>query len=151
MPQPENRSSDNRCLTSTAALSSSTMPVHRRWPTLDASAGPWRLSPSRATANHPADSTQKSRLKAALSSMALVRQAAAVASSPASAGEGAEGRAGEEGGGGVALALAHRQRPPGLGAVGEEDRGRRVLPRLVAPAPVGGPLVLDVAVPVAIA
>ena len=64
---------------------------------------------------------------------------------------GGEVGAGHEGGVDVALHLAHGDRGPGQAAVGEADGVPGVLPALVDQAPVGGPLVLDVAVAVLVA
>jgi hypothetical protein len=73
-PQPLNMSGESRWAATDGALSSSTMPVQRQWPMLDASASIGALSPSRPMANHPCSGSQKSRLNASFRAAAFERQ-----------------------------------------------------------------------------
>jgi hypothetical protein len=83
MPQPLNMSGDIRCPATAAALSSSTIPVHRQCPMFEVSASTRCLSRSRARAYQPRSGSQYVALKAALSRLASSYQRVAVCSSPA--------------------------------------------------------------------
>src|SRR4028118_1941126 len=63
-PQPVNISGESRCSATCAALSSSTMPVQRQWPMLEARLSIGRLSRSRPRANQPRSGSQTPRVNA---------------------------------------------------------------------------------------
>src|SRR6266540_3699299 len=144
-PHPEKQSLPTRRSATRAALSSSTMPVHRQWPILEVSASIGVLRRSSPIANHPRSGSQKSRLNCCLRSAARVRRLAARRASPASSAKLARPRSAAY----VYPCTSHIAL--GRTAVREAHRVPRVLPALVAQAVIGGALVFEVAVTIGVA
>ena len=149
-PQPLNISGDISRSATTGALSSSTIPVHRQWPMLDASASTGRFVAVEAD-GEPAAVGQPELLVESVPCSRAARSAHWLGDGRVA---GARRRSAPAPGTRRRRSPAPRtarSAPRAIRAVGEVDAVPRVLPALVGQAPVGRALVLDEPVAVAVA